>query len=75
MPTVAELYPDRVAAADASEAERTEFMRKTYLHLGGAVLAFAALSTLLVKSPVAPAMLEFVGGSRWNWLIILASSW
>lgn len=64
-------FQDR-AAAHATQNERTEFIRLTYLHLGGAVLAFAALCAAIVNSPIAPAMLEWIGASRFNWLILLA---
>jgi FtsH-binding integral membrane protein len=34
---------DRPLAARAAESERASFIRRTYLHLGGAILAFVAL--------------------------------
>jgi uncharacterized protein len=40
-------------AAEASESARAEFIKKTYLHLGGAVMAFIALEVLLFASGVA----------------------
>ena len=43
------------AVANASQASRINFIRLTYIHLGGAMLAFAALCGFLVNSPVAPA--------------------
>lgn len=65
-------FHDR-AAADASAVDRAEFIRLTYIHLGGAILAFAAVAALLVNSPFAPAMLEWIGTGRFNWLLLLAA--
>lgn len=65
-------YQDR-AAAHASTDERAEFIRLTYLHLGGAVLAFAGICAAIVTSPLAPRMMEWIGASRFNWLILLAA--
>lgn len=61
------------AAADAAAADRAEFIRLTYIHLGGAILAFAGIATLLVNSPFAPAMLSWLGTGQFNWLLILAA--
>jgi FtsH-binding integral membrane protein len=67
-------YRERfVAAADAPAAERTEFIRKTYLHLGGAVLAFGAVAALLVKSPFAPWMMQKLALSSYSWLLVLGA--
>ena len=59
---------DAVAFA-ASEA-RLAFIRKTYLHLLGAVGAFAALCMVFVNSPIATAMLN-VAQSRFGWLLVI----
>ncbi len=63
-------FQDR-AAAHASANERAEFIRLTYLHLGGAILAFAVLCYAIVTSPIGPAMLRWVGQSQFNWLLVL----
>lgn len=60
-------------AAQATPADRAEFIRLTYLHLGGAILAFAGLTAALVNSPFAPAMLEWLGTGRFNWLLVLGA--
>ena len=60
-------------AADASAADRADFIRLTYIHLGGAILAFAAVAALLVNSPFAPAMLSWLGTGRFNWLLVIAA--
>jgi len=38
------------AVSTRAESERVAFMRRTYAHLGGAVLAFAGLSALILSS-------------------------
>jgi hypothetical protein len=71
-------------AADAEVSERTQFIRQTYLHLGGAVLVFMALEALLLSIPGVGEVVMSVMGSRWGWLLVLggfmgvsylASSW
>ena len=57
--------------ANASEAERANFIRKTYLHLGGAILAFAAVEALLIQSGVAESFVHLLHGSKWMWLVVM----
>ena len=57
--------------ANASETERANFIRKTYLHLGGAILAFAAVEALLIKSGVAESFVHLLQGSKWMWLVVM----
>jgi FtsH-binding integral membrane protein len=57
-------------AAEAPESVRADFIKKTYLHLGGAVLAFIALEVLLFKSGLAgKIVVPFV--RNW-WLVLIA---
>ncbi len=60
-------------AADAPISERTAFIRKTYLHLGGAVLAFIALEAALINSPVARPLVQTMLGGRMSWLLVLGA--
>lgn len=60
-------------AADAPVAERVAFIRKTYLHLGGAVLAFIALEAALINSPLAQPIVQTLLGGRMSWLIVLGA--
>jgi FtsH-binding integral membrane protein len=68
-----------VIAADAGAAERSRFVRRTYMHLAAAILAFAALETVFLNSPLAPAMMKLMVGTQFSWLIVLglfmAVSW
>ena len=60
-------------AVEASSAARVSFIRKTYLHLGAAVLAFIAIEAALLASPLAqPIVRTFLGGHM-NWLVVLGA--
>jgi len=60
-------------AAQASEDERTAFMRRTYAHLLGAVIAFVAIETLLFalipRETLDQVVVTMFGG--WTWLLVL----
>lgn len=60
-------------AFEATTSDRAIFIRRTYTHLAGAVLAFAGLCALFLKlvDPVwfAQTILPFAGG--WGWLVFL----
>lgn len=60
-----------LVVAQASEAERVGFIRRTYLHLGGAILAFTILEALLIRSGVAESFVAMLSGSKWSWLIVM----
>jgi FtsH-binding integral membrane protein len=60
-------------AAEAPVSERVAFIRKTYLHLGGAVLAFIALEAVLLNSPLARPIVQTMLGGRMSWLIVLGA--
>jgi FtsH-binding integral membrane protein len=60
-----------VSVAQAEPAERAAFIRRTYLHLAGAVAAFIGIETLLVNSPVAFWLLRVIASNRYGWLLIL----
>ena len=59
-------------AARAEPNERVDFIRKTYLHLLGAVLAFCALEYVYLNSGVAQTLAEtLLGHGRGGWLVVL----
>lgn len=61
-----------LTVAEAAPVERAAFVRRTYAHLAGAVLAFAGLEFLLLNSPIAPLILNALfGAGRFSWLIVL----
>ncbi len=57
--------------ANASESERSMFYKKTYLHLGGAVLAFALIESALIYSGIAESFVHLLQGNKWSWLIVM----
>jgi FtsH-binding integral membrane protein len=59
--------------ANAAETERAAFIKRTYLHLGGAIAAFAIIEALLIKSGVAASFMHLLSGSKWSWLIVLGA--
>jgi uncharacterized protein len=62
-----------VLAAEAPAAERADFIKKTYLHLGGAVLAFVLLEWALITSPLAKPMVQTMLGGRLSWALVLGT--
>ena len=56
---------------NSSETERAGFIRRTYWHLAGAILAFAGLETVLIQSGVAESFIHLLKGGMWMWLIVL----
>ncbi len=60
-----------VLVAQARPSERAEFIRKTYLHLAGAVAAFIAVEFLLFQTGIALAITQFVMGSQLGWIGML----
>ncbi len=64
--------------ATPGASQRVRFIRLTYLHLLGAILAFAGLlylfmtnGTLVAK--VSVPLIKFALGGRWNWAVVLAA--
>lgn len=60
-----------VVVAQARPSERAEFIRKTYLHLAGAVGAFIFVEFVLFQLGIAEAISAFVMGSRLGWMAML----
>ncbi len=58
--------------AEAMATERVEFIKKTYLHLAGAILAFVALSWAFLQIPITQDLARKMAFSGWGWLIVLA---
>lgn len=61
-----------VVAADALPADRATFIRRTYLHLAGAILAFVALESVLLHSEVGLGLISLMTGGM-GWLVTLAA--
>ena len=58
-------------AADSSVAERAGFIRRTYLHVAGAIAAFALLEVFIFKAGYAEGIAKTLLGSTYSWLIVL----
>ena len=58
--------------ANAAESERVGFIRRTYLHLGGAILAFMLVETLIIQSGLAFAFTSLIRSMPFSWFIVIA---
>ena len=64
--SVEELRPDAIQAQPVVEAnDRSEFLKKTYMHLLGAVLLFAGLEWALFQTPYAAPLAIFMLEKSW----------
>ena len=69
-------YTDHFSSTSAAEAApevRSAFIRKTYIHLAGAVLAFVVLEYLLINSPIARPLASVMSSGRAAWFLVLAA--
>ncbi|MDA8528639.1 Bax inhibitor-1 family protein [Opitutaceae bacterium] len=48
-------------------------MRKTYLHLAGAILAFIGLESYFLNASWAPGLVQTMMGGQFSWLIVLGA--
>ena len=63
-------YQQRIAA-EASQDQRIDFIRKTYLHLGGAILSCIALTAILMNSEQGK---QFAASMmQGSWLLVLGA--
>lgn len=60
-----------ITAADALPVERAAFIRKTYLHLAGAILLFAAIETYLIGTGRGIWIASTMLSGQYSWLIVL----
>lgn len=68
--------PSSYTAAEATAVDRATFIRRTYLHTGGAILAFAALESFLLSQAWARSLAISMVGSWWLVMIaFIAVSW
>jgi hypothetical protein len=56
----------------AQESERAAFIRRTYLHVAGAILAFIALEAFLLMLPLGGVIATVLSG-RFSWLLVLVA--
>lgn len=60
----------QLTVSQSEPSERAAFIRRTYAHLAGAVLAFVGLEIYMINSPIAEMLLN-VMSMRFGWLLIL----
>ncbi|PZO22955.1 MAG: permease [Leptolyngbya foveolarum] len=60
-----------IVVAQARPSERAEFIKKTYLHLAGAVAAFIGVEFVFFALGIAEFLGRFVAGSQFGWLAML----
>ena len=64
---------------DTSRSERAAFIRRTYAHLAGAILAFVAIETMIfgvirqMNPPAFEQVLSSLFQSRFSWLIVMVA--
>lgn len=58
-------------ATEALPAERAAFIRRTYIHLALAILAFGLLEASLMMTGAAFQIAQTFLGGRWSWAIVL----
>lgn len=67
------VYSPSGFVAGAIPEVRAGFIRRTYAHLGGAILAFVLLEMILFQTPLPMASVVALGGSRFSWMIVLVA--
>src|SRR5690606_32545181 len=66
-------YAQSYPVAAASPAERTAFIRRTYLHLAFAILAFIGVEWFLLQQSWTPALIQMMVGGKFGWLVVLGA--
>jgi len=59
--------------ANAAESERASFIKRTYVHLAGAIGIFAVVEALLIQSGVAESFSRLLASTSWSWLIVMGA--
>lgn len=75
-PYAAPYDPNTMPAAWAAEDARVAFIRRTYLHLAGAIGLFVALEAAiftLVPAEALASLMQGMMGFRFSWLIVMAA--
>ena len=53
--------------------ERASFIRRSYMHLALAILAFVGLESMLLQSALAPRIMQWAFAGPYNWLMLLGA--
>jgi len=59
--------------AEAPLETRTDFVRKTYTHLAGAIGVFALIETFLIQAGFGNLALQMLDKGKFSWLIVLGA--
>ncbi|MBK1828273.1 Bax inhibitor-1/YccA family protein [Haloferula rosea] len=59
------------SVSEYPEDTRSEFIRKTYTHLAGALVVFALLETIMLQAGLGNAALQLISGGKYTWLMVL----
>lgn len=63
-----------LSVAQSPPSERAEFIRKTYIHLAGAIAAFGLLEYIFIRTGIALTLTQLVSaGGNLGWLAILGA--
>jgi len=60
-----------ISVADSAPSDRGQFIRRTYAHLAGAILAFIALEVVLFNLPFTPELMKVMVTGKYSWLIVM----
>lgn len=60
-----------VSVAQATPNDRARFIKNTYTHLAGAIVAFIAVEFILFQTGIAEGITSFIYQNRFGWLMIL----
>ncbi|AWA30303.1 permease [Flavobacterium magnum] len=67
-------YQNTTLVAHASEVQKAEFYKKTYMHVALAILAFIGVETLLINT-VPPQAIGDLLGTKFIWLFFIGLFW
>lgn len=59
------------SVAEAPASERSLFIRRTYLHVAGAIAAFIGLEAAFLHTPGVEGLIQSMIGGQYSWLIVL----
>ena len=57
--------------ANAAESERAAFIKRTYVHLAGAIAAYAVVVSFFISTGIANAFI--LAGISWMWLLVMGA--
>lgn len=66
-------YSGYSLVANATPDVRARFIRRTYAHLAGAILAFVLLEAMLFQTAFPETMMDLLATSQYSWLIVLGA--